>query len=202
MPKILTDIENNILSSAEDLFISCGFHQTDMRKIAAHAQIAVGTIYRYYKNKEDLFLHVMAHSWQRTILQIQIIADGSESPDVKLERMLYELSMGMIKRQSTSGLWTEISTMYAVEHQNFLNHAGFTGMHTEISDYFGKVLVEMLPSEHNRDLDSMVMRLGSFAFVMSVDLCMLPEIELQKNLDLIHDLLKTYIQKISSASSH
>ncbi|MBI9051916.1 MAG: helix-turn-helix transcriptional regulator [Anaerolineaceae bacterium] len=195
MPKILTDIQNTILTSAENLFNQRGFQQTDMREIAVHAQIAVGTIYHYYKNKQDLFMHVMAHSWHQTIQNLEKISQGDITPEQKLINMLNELSRGMANRRSMSSLWTEISTMYAAEHQHMVSHSEFNGMHSKIANYFAEVFQEMTPQAITPQSQTMIDQLGSFAFVMSVDLCMLTEAESRVHIELICDLLITYMQK-------
>ena len=47
-----------IMKTAERLFTSRRFHEITMAEIAEKAGVGKGTIYRYFKNKEDLFLEV------------------------------------------------------------------------------------------------------------------------------------------------
>jgi AcrR family transcriptional regulator len=48
-----------ILKAAETLFAEKGYHQTSMEQIADLAEVSVGTVYFYFKNKEDLLLKLM-----------------------------------------------------------------------------------------------------------------------------------------------
>ena len=48
-----------ILKAAETLFVKEGYHQTSINKIADLAEISVGTVYFYFKNKEDLLLQLL-----------------------------------------------------------------------------------------------------------------------------------------------
>ena len=48
-----------ILKSAEMLFARNGYHQTGMERIAEESEISVGTVYFYFKNKEDLLLNLL-----------------------------------------------------------------------------------------------------------------------------------------------
>ena len=50
---------NTILRAAETLFADKGYHQTSMEQIADLAEVSVGTVYFYFKNKEDLLLKLM-----------------------------------------------------------------------------------------------------------------------------------------------
>jgi len=44
-----------ILESALELFSEKGFHNVSMHKIARKAEFAVGTMYKFFENKEDLY---------------------------------------------------------------------------------------------------------------------------------------------------
>lgn len=48
-----------ILKAAEKLFARGGYHQTSMEQIADLAEVSVGTVYFYFKNKEDLLINLM-----------------------------------------------------------------------------------------------------------------------------------------------
>jgi AcrR family transcriptional regulator len=45
-----------ILDVAEKLFARNGYHQTSLENIADAAEVSVGTVYFYFKNKEDLLI--------------------------------------------------------------------------------------------------------------------------------------------------
>lgn len=47
--------KNDILLSANTLFKEKGFHNTKMDEIAANAGVGKGTLYEYFKNKQDIF---------------------------------------------------------------------------------------------------------------------------------------------------
>ncbi len=50
---------NAILAAATRLFSVSGFEQTSMSELSRVTGAASGTIFHHFKNKEDLFLHVM-----------------------------------------------------------------------------------------------------------------------------------------------
>lgn len=49
-----------ILKAAETLFAREGYHKANMEQLADMAEVSVGTVYFYFKNKEDLLIHLMA----------------------------------------------------------------------------------------------------------------------------------------------
>lgn len=44
-----------LLAAALDLFSQKGYHNVSMHEIADRAEFAVGTVYKFYRNKEDLY---------------------------------------------------------------------------------------------------------------------------------------------------
>ena len=48
-----------ILAAAGRLFAREGYHRTGMERIADEAEVSVGTVYFYFKNKEDLLVHLL-----------------------------------------------------------------------------------------------------------------------------------------------
>lgn len=50
---------NEVLQAAEDCFLEKGYRDATIEDIAKRADFAVGSIYTFYKNKEDLLSHVV-----------------------------------------------------------------------------------------------------------------------------------------------
>src|SRR5690554_1830387 len=54
-----------IVQSAIKLFSSKGYHATTMDSVAKHARISKGLTYFYFKNKEDLYMAVTRHAFEK-----------------------------------------------------------------------------------------------------------------------------------------
>ena len=83
MPKIIADARGRILASARCTLLQQGYTQLSLRAIARDCNIAVGTIYNYFNNKESLIASVMLEDWleaRKTMEQAcesaQTVADG------------------------------------------------------------------------------------------------------------------------------
>jgi AcrR family transcriptional regulator len=50
--------KERVLTAATDLFAGRGFHRTEMDEIARRAGISKGSLYNYFKSKDDLFLYI------------------------------------------------------------------------------------------------------------------------------------------------
>jgi len=82
-----------ILKSAEKLFAEEGYHQTSMERIADSAEVSVGTVYFYFKNKEDLLVRLIDEiGYQlRNLLGTEFkAADGSMEGFKQAGRIFFE----------------------------------------------------------------------------------------------------------------
>lgn len=61
------DVRNKILAAALKEFKDNGYEKASMRKIAKSANLTAGNLYRYFKNKEDLFYHVIRPAYERFV---------------------------------------------------------------------------------------------------------------------------------------
>lgn len=73
-----------ILDAAYELFGSGGFYETKMSEVAEQAGIAKGTVYLYFKSKEELFMAVTRRDCEGFLLQLQERLKASEILTEKL----------------------------------------------------------------------------------------------------------------------
>ncbi len=62
-----------ILDTALTLFAEKGYHKVSMQQIAKQAEFGVGTIYKFFANKQDLYRVLImetAEKWQRAVFQV------------------------------------------------------------------------------------------------------------------------------------
>ncbi|RKX69166.1 hypothetical protein DRP53_09040 [candidate division WOR-3 bacterium] len=56
-----------ILNAAEKVFMEMGYSRATMERIARKAGVAKGTVYLYFKNKEDLFISLMSRQMKHIV---------------------------------------------------------------------------------------------------------------------------------------
>lgn len=82
-PKYMQIIEAAVIAIAEN-----GYHQTQISKIAKQAGVADGTIYLYFKNKEDILISLFKEKMRVFIDNLEeIIQTGANASD-KLSKMI------------------------------------------------------------------------------------------------------------------
>ena len=91
MPKVIKDANMTIKNCAMDLFIEYGYPNVDMKMISVKSGIAVGTIYHYYKNKQQLYLCVLSESWGKTFTKLDKIGSLDCTSNEKLYKLIATL---------------------------------------------------------------------------------------------------------------
>jgi len=73
-----------ILSAALSLFSEKGYHSVSMHEIAKKAEFAIGTLYNFFQNKEDLYKALVLEQSDRFE---QALTRGMEEPDEEVEKL-------------------------------------------------------------------------------------------------------------------
>ena len=82
--------KDHILDTARSLLFKKGINATTMNQIARNAELSVGTLYLYFKNKEDLLLSIPAKHFLRHSSLISN-AFKIKEPKTKLTRLIREI---------------------------------------------------------------------------------------------------------------
>lgn len=89
-----------MLSAALGLFSEKGYHNVSMHEIAEKAEFAIGTLYKFFKNKEDLYKALMLE--QADIFHKELTRAIKE-PDNEIEKLRsYVRSKGELFRANIS----------------------------------------------------------------------------------------------------
>lgn len=84
MQYLKEEIKNRILIAALDEFKENGYSSASIRNIASNADIALGTVYKYFKNKEALFNSIVDPVYNNLFAAINKIIMTEVNPDDKL----------------------------------------------------------------------------------------------------------------------
>ena len=77
-----------ILEAAGDLFLKEGFFKVTMDNVAEKAGVAKGTLYLYFKNKDELFVSVIRSRVNNLVEDARRIVDTSSSLDELVQNLL------------------------------------------------------------------------------------------------------------------
>ena len=79
--------ESTILDAAEQVFTRAGFDGAKVATIAQTAAVAEGTVYLYYRNKQDLLAGVVGRFWARLTLGAEAAITSEASAVTQLEQL-------------------------------------------------------------------------------------------------------------------
>ena len=141
----------DILTSAKTLFNEKGFHNTKMEEIAVRAGVGKGTLYEYFKSKQDIFD-------ESCIANVFLIKEGIKeisNKDISFKEKLVEI----FDRKEKSMKCEDISIDGMLSHKNIISEKVVKTMLGHISDMYeiiikivdqGKqegVVIKNIPSE-------------------------------------------------------
>jgi AcrR family transcriptional regulator len=78
-PDVSDERKSQILNAAEEVFTEKGFDQARMDDIAGQTGLSKGSLYRYFKSKDDLIIAILDRLFQREFGQMEklVVADKS-----------------------------------------------------------------------------------------------------------------------------
>jgi AcrR family transcriptional regulator len=99
------------LEAAAAVFARKGYHQATIREIAELADVADGTIYNYYTDKQDLLVgiaqHVIAHSTSSVLAEYQDQDAEEYLKSILADRLGFARSQFDFTRALLSQVWTD-----------------------------------------------------------------------------------------------
>lgn len=92
------DKRDRILKAAIKVFAKNGFYATRVSEIAKAAGVADGTIYLYFKNKDDVLITIFEDGIQQLLSILREVASSDEPFDARITRVV-ELQLGLLEDQ-------------------------------------------------------------------------------------------------------
>lgn len=86
--KLKNDKYQRILEAAVKVFAERGFHESTISQIAKEAGVADGTIYLYFKNKEDILVQFFNYKTRQVFTLFREAVDAGESAEGKLRNLI------------------------------------------------------------------------------------------------------------------
>ena len=96
--KASADKRDRILKAAIRVFAKNGFYATRVSEIAKAAGVADGTIYLYFKNKDDVLITIFEDGIQQLLAILREVATSEQPFDERITRII-ELQLGLLEEQ-------------------------------------------------------------------------------------------------------
>jgi TetR/AcrR family fatty acid metabolism transcriptional regulator len=92
------DKRERILKAAVKVFAKNGFYATRVSEIAKAASVADGTIYLYFKSKDDVLITIFTEGIGRLLVILREVAESDEPFENRITRII-ELQLGLLEEQ-------------------------------------------------------------------------------------------------------
>lgn len=77
MPKIIENLPQKLAEEAKRQIQEVGYEAMTIRSVAQKCQVGVGTVYNYYRSKEELVAAFMLEDWKSCVLSIETCAESA-----------------------------------------------------------------------------------------------------------------------------
>ncbi len=122
-----------ILEKSKEIIIQDGLESMTMEKLACEAEISIGSIYNYFRNKEEICIGIMENEFMRLLNNVQEIANMKLPP---VER-LYKLTVFMFENFSKARRLHEI-----IMHHLPIPREKIKEGHRQLVNYISKIIQE------------------------------------------------------------
>lgn len=127
----------DILASARALFKEKGFHSTKIEEIAQGAGVGKGTIYEYFKNKQEIFDETCIEYVESIYLSME---------ELRLMDICFRDKISLMFKEKKSSLYGEFEKNpidYIMSYKNSMSEKVLISMFNHIS-YMNKIVIEII----------------------------------------------------------
>ncbi len=127
----------DILTSARALFRDNGFHNTKMEDIAQRAGVGKGTLYEYFKNKQQIFDETCVECIETVLVDVEEINNMDISFKEKIVRLF------KARKESIYEDFEKNPIDYIMSYKNIISQKVLMTMVEHISD-MNRIIIEMI----------------------------------------------------------
>lgn len=131
-----------IIDAARELLEEREYDRIQMRDVAVAADVALGTLYRYFRSKEQLFANVLLE-WSRGFETI--VRERSATASTDDQRLLVALRRAVSAFERHPHFFRLLAVLEVVSDSEV------EGPYREYADRFGRVLADALSGIHEDD---------------------------------------------------
>jgi AcrR family transcriptional regulator len=149
MPRAKTDEKlEEILEAASRVFSERDFHEVLIDEIAEAGGIGKGTVYRYFRTKEDLYFATILHGLDRLDGVLLAALPQEASPTKRLERLAREILKFFWKQRSL------LMLLYRDERSLRARHGGLRERHERLVRLVQAIILDGIERREYRGVDT------------------------------------------------
>ncbi|MBE6920794.1 MAG: TetR/AcrR family transcriptional regulator [Ruminococcaceae bacterium] len=130
MPKIIENLPQRLLEEAKNQILQTGYSAMTIRSVAHQCGVGVGTVYNYYRSKEEMVAAFLLEDWKKCTANIISCAEATS----KAEEVLQEMHRNLVS----------FSRQYAPIFEDHTAAQSFSGSHSTYHGLLRKQLADPL----------------------------------------------------------
>jgi len=138
----MAETKEHILKTSQKLFARFGLNKTTVDEIAKIAHVAKGTIYHYFKSKEEIFIEVIEKEALLLQNEIRSSIEAAQSPQEKLRAFVLTRFRHL---KELANYYSALKDEY-LSHYSFIDNARKKNFNEEIK-MVGEILQEGIKSK-------------------------------------------------------
>lgn len=156
MPKVLSNVKEDILKVVRDMLLQNDYSQLSVREIASRCGIGTGTLYNYFKSKQEIIASIITSDWNTIMRKIDHSNNTSLNYINKLEFIFNEL-------------YSFMNVIHNVWYEDFLYELDLTKVNkikekrkilmSQLSNKISEAITNSSPSDEVTFLSDMIARL-------------------------------------------
>ena len=92
MPKIINNLREKLMVKGREILIFKGYNSLNIRDLVKECDIAIGTFYNYYKNKDEIVNSIIKADWEKIIAST---AAKMKNQDLNFKEKMYIMYDGV-----------------------------------------------------------------------------------------------------------
>ena len=158
MPKILTNMRQMLLDKTAVILKEEGYSHLSIRRIANECHVATGTVYNYFKSKDEMVAGIMMEDWDKTVDDMKKAVSGfaieasrhSDDPHTDFSDGMVDIAMSI----------RDFNNRYSVTFGQFEAAGGSPGIvqkyHHLLRDQIDDIMLVLLENTGSEHLKSVI----------------------------------------------
>lgn len=138
--ELLEKRKNQILEAAIQIFTKKGFEGSTTKEIAKRAKVSEGTIFRYFKTKKEILIHMLNILVEQTLFDfVEQIESGLE-PEEAVKSLLKRHYKFMVNNQDLIKI-----LIYEVQFHKDLKEKFYNDVLNRVLEFTSNIIAETMP---------------------------------------------------------
>lgn len=154
MPKIFPNLQQTLLDKTALILREEGYSALSIRRIAAECHVATGTVYNYFKSKDEMVAGIMLVDWSKTVDEMKNsvtnVSMGREDPHQEFSNGIVGVTMSI----------RNFNNRYAATFGQFEEAGGSMNIvqkyHHLLRDQIDDILLKLIENTGPNDLRAVI----------------------------------------------